>query len=241
MEYNKYSESENVGKLAAISSLHGQIFQLTELMLALTEEDSTLPRRVSGRHDDRTFLHHMLAELQDAITYCRRALEQKNVIFTGRSFINTAFVVNRLLQGGLLMWNEYDSTHTVATDVFRIRKREIADEFLDIDSPALRSVLATIGLMPTSATSAGFILPEDENIEQHHIVQRLRFGPDVCVTVNFASNAEMDAVFNQGRAAAFAKNQQVSDLLRSETKETVQLTCEQLSARSDRCIYSRAF
>ena len=73
--------------------------------------------------------------------------------------------------------------------------------------------------MPTSATSAGFILPEDENIEQHHIVQRIRFGPDVCVTVNFASNAEMDAVFNHGRAAAFAKNQQVSDLLRSKTKK----------------------
>jgi len=40
------------------------------------------------------------------------------------------------------------------------------------------------------------------------------------VTVNFSSNAEMDAVFNQGRAAAFAKNQQVSDLLRSETKNS---------------------
>ena len=202
-------ESANLSRLAALSTLHGQ---LTRLLLLLTR-DSALSPKLSGVDDSGTFLRHVLVELQDAVNRCERELEQKKIIFTGRSFVSTARVVNQLLQNGLLSSTKYDLKQVPAADVFRISHRESTAN-LRIDSLVLESALATVGLSPSTGTpSVGLILPEDENVEQYHIVQRVRFGKQLCVTVNFETRADMDTILNHSRVATLAKNQEVSNML----------------------------
>jgi len=188
------------------------ILELMQIMSSVL-----LPGTVTESLSTRSFMSCLLFEAQQLLLLCKNITNRKTVLFTGRSFGGTANVLNNIVERSLIRDISVDMKP--AGDLYYLRDPESATVQSDpkVSCELLKGILLSFDVSERlSSFSSGLIIPEDDGIEQHHIVHRIRFGPKMCVTVNFESEAEMEAMFTYANAAESAKYQQVchNDMLK---------------------------